>query len=528
MMSFWLAIGLSVATWAGGPDVAVVCHPQFRPALMPWVHYRQAQGHRIAWVSPDDDPRVIRKRLIQLAQAAPIQSVLIVGDHGGPLGIPTFYLPGRVSIHFGSEPVYATDGPYGDIDGDRVPDLAVGRWSVDEPEQIAWQIEKVRVFESARGAWRQQLHLVIGTGGFGPAIDGAIEQGVKRLLTRRVPDNYRITLTRASWRSPYCPAPEDFRSCVLDRLNEGGLFWVYAGHGQWNALDFMDVPSEDRIAILRGEDAGELHYRRAPSIALFFSCYAGAFDANEALAERFVRARGGPVAAFAASRVSMPFGMTVMATGLMDGYFEQRLKTLGRLWLSAQHRLAQKRLPLQDRWLEWSARLLSPKSNLLQEEKREHIFLFNLLGDPLLRLPYPEPAQIAVAEPAVSSRPLKVTVDVPFAGRGYVALINPRQTPRQALSERTEYPDSRSERARFTDEYRAANDLVWTRVPVTFDRKGRHLLSKAISVPPSLVGKARLWLFLESDDGRFASAVTPVDVAPVPVAQPAPATPSRE
>ncbi len=514
---FFYSIGLLL--WLSGPDVAVVSAPGLKAELAPWVAYRAAQGHRVVWIPAHPDPRVIRRRIIEQAGRSRLRAVLIVGDHAGPFAVPTFHLPAEVNIHFGSEALLASDGPYGDLDGDRRPDLPVGRWSVESAQQVAWQIEKVQVFETARGSWRKQLHLVVGMGGFGPVIDGAIELGTKRLLTRGVPGDYQISLTRASWQSPFCPAPEAFRDCVIDRLNEGGIFWVYMGHGHWNQLDSLRVPG-NQYPILLAEDAGRLQYRHAPSIALFLSCYAGAFDVDESLAERFVRARGGPVAAIAASRVSMPFGMTVLATGLMDGYFEGRRPTLGEIWFASQQRLMARRLPLRDRWLEWTARRLSPKPELLASEKREHVFLFNLLGDPLLRLPQPQRATLAVLSPASRAEPLVISVDVPFSGRGYLTLMNPRQTPRFPLAERTQYRSDRPSAALLTEQYHRANDLIWKRMPVEFSRDGTHRLSLDLKMLSTDQDRYRLCLYLENEDGRFATAVHPLVVAPPLEAEP--------
>ncbi len=506
----WLSCCLA---WLSGPDVVVVSTPELRPALRSWIDYRESQGHRIMWIAGDADPRVVRERIIAQARRSFVRNILLVGDHTGPHALPTFHIPARVNIHFRSEPLIASDAPYGDLDGDRSPDVAVGRWSVETPQEIAWQLEKIRVFEGTGGAWRHQLHLVAGSGGFGRVIDGAIEMAAKRLLARGIPPGYHMTTTRASWQSPFCPAPADFRQCVIDRLNEGGLFWIYMGHGHWSELDRLTVPGK-RFPILQANDASRLSYRQAPSIAVFLACYTGAIDAEESLAELFVRARGGPVAAIAASRVSMPFGMTVFGTGLMDGYFDDRAATLGDIYLSAQQRLTAERLPARDRWLEWIAKGISPKPELLAAEKQEHVWLFNLLGDPLLRLPQPERASMAVAERVTADEPLTVSVTVPFGGEGVLTLLNPPSTPRESFAARTELPIDRTAELKLTREYHQANDAVWLSRPVTFSRAGTYKLAPAFRVPSSARGPCRLCLFIEHEDGRYAMAAKAVVVAP--------------
>ena len=36
------------------PDTLVICHPHLERAMMPWVRYRTAQGHRLSLVTEFD------------------------------------------------------------------------------------------------------------------------------------------------------------------------------------------------------------------------------------------------------------------------------------------------------------------------------------------------------------------------------------------------------------------------------------------------------------------------------------------
>ena len=111
---------------------------------------------------------------------------------------------------------------------------------------------------------------------------------------------------------------------------------------------------------------------------------------------------GGPIAAIAATRVTMPYGNTVFGCELLRAAMDRRDTTLGEVWLRAE-RATLAEAPKEDSLrmsLDSLARGVSPPPVELAAERREHVLLYQLLGDPLLRLNYPPaevqaPAQVA-------------------------------------------------------------------------------------------------------------------------------------
>ena len=160
------------------PDVAVVCPEGLRDAFAPWMAYRQAQGYRPVFLSSDGSADQIREEIRQLAQQSPLRGVVLVGDvplesvsdpHQRRRSTPTHHVPAHVTIHWGSEPQIATDNPYGDLDGDGVPEVPVGRLSVRDADQLRTLVHKILDYETSaeHGTWHRQIHLVAGVGGFG-------------------------------------------------------------------------------------------------------------------------------------------------------------------------------------------------------------------------------------------------------------------------------------------------------------------------------------------------------------------------
>ena len=202
-------------------------------------------------------------------------------------------------------------------------------------------VAKIIAYEKSidHGLWRQRINFVAGVGGFGGVIDSVIESTTRKFLTDGIPAGYTTCMTYGSWRSPFCPDPRKFHEVSLQQHNDGCLFWVYLGHGQHNSLDRVAVPGA-RFHILDVNDGNKLkNHNRAP-IAIMLACYTAAFDAEEdCLAETMIHAPGGPVAVYGGSRVTMPYGMAVMGTSMMQEYFQDRPETLGLAILGAKQRM---------------------------------------------------------------------------------------------------------------------------------------------------------------------------------------------
>jgi hypothetical protein len=226
----------------------------------------------------------------------------------------------------------------------------------------------------------------------------------------------------------------------LFRLNEGCLFWIYIGHAQQRFLAPVSVPGA-AFPILDADDAVQVGAAHGLPIAILLACYTGAFDtAEDCLAEALVRAEGGPVAAICGSRVTMPYGMAVMSDALLDEYFVQRRATLGDLLLAAKRRMGddEKDNPRRQ-LLDALAAAISPAADQLPAERLEHVALFNLLGDPLLRLPQPRPVEVRVADSTRGGELLNVTGRCELAGEGWIELVCRRDRTRGSLPSRRQF-----------------------------------------------------------------------------------------
>ena len=513
----------AVAADNGPREVVVaVCPAEFRAAFAPWVIYRTNQGYDVRVISNKGNPKEIRRRIRQAVPEGQPKFLVLVGDvptgmNGKPIGrldkaararcVPAPYAKAKVNVHWGSEPLIPNDAWYADWDDDRVPDVAQGRLTADTPDDLKTMIEKIIAYERSTDfrPWRRKLNFVAGVGGFGAMADMAIESATRFMLTSGIPADRQVSMTQANWRAVYCPDPRKINQTTIDRLNDGAMFWAYIGHSGPRRLATMRVPG-GQYPLLNARDVARLHADGGPSIALFLACYVGAIDGRfDCLGEELLRQKGGPVGVVAGSRVNMPYAMAVMGMDLMDACFRRHAPTLGEAVLSAKRSLVvvpKKKTPVRT-MIDSIASLVSPNASNMADERAEHVVLFNLLGDPCLRLRHPQAVKLDVVFD--ENDPTKVVVkgDSPLAGRATVELVRPLGQLGFRPPRRSKYPNSPDELAEFDKIYKKANDgqISSAKLQVT---PGPFQVE--LKVPEGLVGKFPIRVFIEGKDGFGSGA----------------------
>jgi hypothetical protein len=506
------------------PDALVVCPPAFRQALQPWIDYRTSQGHVLTTISNAQSAEALRRQVRETAQGGRLKFVVLVGNAAPGLdkdlapkgnGIPAFYEKAKVNLLWGSEPTIATDNAYADLNDDRAPEVAIGRLTADSPEQLRLIVAKILAYEQSAdfGSWRRQLNFVAGMGGFGAIADTVIESAARMLLTQNIPAAYQVSMTYGSWTSPYCPDPRLFHAATLERLNEGALFWVYIGHASPTMVSRLHMPDKD-YPILDVSDVSKLRNVHSEPIAVFLACYTGAFDLNpNCLAAEMLRQPGGPVAVLAGSRVTMPYAMTVLGTGLLDEVFQKHCPTIGEAVLHCKQRMMKGSAEAtgQRLVLDAIASVVSPAPKQLAEERVEHVQMFNLFGDPLMRLHFAREIELNVAAAAAPGGKLKVTGVSPVDGRGIVELVVRRGRLSFTPPPRSEYPKTSPALDEMQEVYRKANDLRLCSMAVAVSG-GKFEVE--LAVPRDVEGSCHVRAFIEGP-GDCALGAAEVKIEPV-------------
>lgn len=211
----------------------------------------------------------------------------------GPRGarrdlIPTWEEPTR-------EGLAASDNPFVSVDGDDdLPDLAIGRWPVTEPGEVAAIVDKtVRYISGGAPASSRVLLLHDGSAG----LEKAGEELAESLADRGF-EGVQIDPDLGAGEA------EGNRDRVLAALAREPLLVHFAGHGGRYIWRTARVDLERAQDLFTLDDLDRLPPAERPSIVLSMTCYSAPFDHPQAdsIGEKFLRLPDrGAVAVIAAS-----------------------------------------------------------------------------------------------------------------------------------------------------------------------------------------------------------------------------------
>jgi hypothetical protein len=164
--------------------------------------------------------------------------------------------------------------------------------------------------------------------------------------------------------------------------------------------------------------------------------------------------------------------------------------------------------------------LLSPRPDLLTQELNEHLHLFHLLGDPLVRVQRPRDLALQLDSPLpAADGTLVLKGDAPFAGKLTLEVCYPRDRLRQRPILRDKSKLNSDGLLTFQAEYEKAIDQVCQQLRVDVN-SGEF--RQAIKLPLGVEGPMVIRAFLESPQncaiGGIRTELNLRDV--IPAAQP--------
>ena len=308
-------------------DLLIITTDELAPALAPLVEARRTQGLTAVVVplaeiydafgqgqaEPDSITAFVRYTS-ENWQAPNPRYLLLVGDatadYRDYLGqAPANLIPApMVAVQFSGETV--SDSRLTDVDGDKRPDLAVGRWPVSQVAEVEALVARTLAYET------------------GTAVDRAVfatdaSEGQFAAMAQRITD--AADLTSAIFDGPHA-------SQVAAEINEGTWLTTYIGHGsvgQWGKDDVFTVE-----AISQLDNA-------TPPIVLQLTCLTGLFahPQNTSLSEQMLRHEGGPVLIVAATSLTLSTHQEPFAAAFVQGLRDTESTRIGEAFQEAKRAL---------------------------------------------------------------------------------------------------------------------------------------------------------------------------------------------
>lgn len=307
--------------------ILVVTRSVFSEEARVWMERKKAQGfdaEMMAWPETPTPEEV--KGWIRNAAADKSHFLVIVGDcSAGQKTTFDWEMP-TCGLKNGG----FSDIPFGDLDSDGRPDLAVGRIPVRARQELGIYFAKTSAYERALAAGNRN-HAILWAGAKG--YEDAVEAGVSS-TGKSIPSWMSVSVVSGKTAGQ----PSRFLEAVTSPL----LFSLIVSHGSYRSVSLGDRAGQE--SILTVEDVTHAFGEGISGPLIMLGCESGLFaledDKGPCLAEAFLSARSGPVAVISATGPTNPMSNYLTAKTLAS-VLTQRPLTVGEFWLGVEQALCE-------------------------------------------------------------------------------------------------------------------------------------------------------------------------------------------
>jgi hypothetical protein len=394
-------------------DYLIITHPRFLEALKPFIEARRQQGLLVYTATVDKlydafnygnkSPQAIKEFInyVYHEWAPPrLTYVLLVGESSDYVGraseLPSDAQMDLVPVMgFGDTLMQARgDNQYATVCGDdALPDLLIGRFSVNTPEELGNIIEKTLSYQrnAQVGEWGNRHLFVADDEPEFPGVANSIIEETFPVFAETVrifQQNYPYSNYYRLWQRKRSRAATQ---ALIKEMNDGAVVMNFFGHGGPN------IWTAERL--FHFQDIEKLNNREDPIFLTCSTCDTAWLDypvdaVRYSLAERFLKYKnGGAIGVYGPTTGASPGDHEVLVRSLYEGFFNAGLRAMGELVLYSKLRYA------------------------LEKGNKYVLDQFLLLGDPWLGLAPPKESFSVSVTPTVINRETSATLHITGASK---------------------------------------------------------------------------------------------------------------
>jgi hypothetical protein len=504
------------------PRWIVVTAPAFRTAIEPLCAHRRAEGIDVRVVQTTDllsaaeirrgDAAHLRDHVQWLCRDGGECHVLLVGALSAEVAadaeasvLPP--LAGTVGRMKGQP----TDHGYSCPDAAGRPTVAVGRLPARTQDEAHHMVARILAFERDRepGAWRRRITVLAGVPAFNPLVDRLVE-GLALARFERLHPAWSGRVIYQHPLSRFCLPDAELPARARRYVEEGQAILLYLGHS-WP--EGLYAPA---TRFLQREDFGQLRIAHGRGVFITFGCCGCQLgvggQAGEGYGLAAFRNPHGPVAVIGSQGICFAAMCQLAADGLLESFrTEPPPRRLGQVWQRLTASLAEGPIdPITFRLLD---AVDGDPGVPLATQRREHLEMFLLLGDPALRWPQlPADIDLEVEGAIAAGQAIRVRGTLPprvAGGKVWLTLERPMTAPPADLLPLPAAPGPERDRVLLVNHERANDPVVARRELSAREARFDTQLTLPDNLPwPRLILRA----YAVSDQGD-ATGVCPLTVA---------------
>ena len=268
-------------------DYLIVAHPTFMgEALDEFVEFKTDLGFNVRvvdWLAMvntygygNNTPKALDNFLSAANALYTTENVLIVGGHTFDyFGITDDNIVNFIPSHYERVSVFeytATDNPYADLDGDNIPEIAIGRWPVRSVADLQTIISKTVTWHENRAGDQFQDAYLLAQARDSQSLDFAeqLEGRVAAPLSQLEGINQVNQLSLDELPEGVTDVVSFTRAQLAEQINSGTELISFSGHASQTSWGFQNIINTDFIRSL--ENQGQ------PSLLMPLACYITHFE----------------------------------------------------------------------------------------------------------------------------------------------------------------------------------------------------------------------------------------------------------